>query len=70
MSENLINDLLDLAKLDNNRFSFTKDYFDLPATIYQAFDMVLNAANDQKISLKAEIDNKQHLDLFQRILGD
>ena len=37
MLENLINDLLDLAKLENNSFKFDNDYFSLPNTIYQAF---------------------------------
>jgi signal transduction histidine kinase len=37
MLENLINDLLDLAKLENNTFSLTKEYFNLMDTIYQAF---------------------------------
>jgi len=29
MMENLINDLLDLAKLENNSFQFSDDYFNL-----------------------------------------
>ena len=45
MAENLINDLLDLAKLENNTFSFTNEYFNLMDTIYQAFKISQNTAN-------------------------
>ena len=37
MVENLINDLLDLAKLENSSFNVHKEYFDLAATIYEAY---------------------------------
>ena len=37
MLGNLINDLLDLAKLENNSFKFDQDYFSLADTIYEAF---------------------------------
>ena len=33
MCENLINDLLDLAKLENSSFKFDNDYFSLPGII-------------------------------------
>lgn len=37
MMENLINDLLDLAKLESNNFSLSQEYFNLGSTIYEAF---------------------------------
>ena len=37
MMENLINDLLDLAKLENNQFNISNDFFDLSSTIYEVF---------------------------------
>jgi signal transduction histidine kinase len=37
MMENLINDLLDLAKMENNSFSFSNDYFNLANIVYEAF---------------------------------
>ena len=40
MMENLINDLLDLAKLENNQFNISNDFFDLSSTIYEVFQMV------------------------------
>lgn len=33
MLENLINDLLDLAKLENNSFTLNSEYFDLTNVI-------------------------------------
>jgi len=33
MIENLINDLLDLAKIENNKFKLNEEYFDLTNTI-------------------------------------
>lgn len=35
--ENLIYDLLDHAKLENNQFKISNDYFDLASTVYEAF---------------------------------
>ena len=35
--ENLINDLMDHAKMDNNSFQFDYDYFSLSNTIHEAF---------------------------------
>ena len=37
MLENLINDLLDLAKLENNSFTLNSEYFDLTDVIEQSF---------------------------------
>ena len=44
--ENLINDLLDLAKLENNTFTLSSSYFNLPSTIQQAFQMLLFSAKE------------------------
>jgi signal transduction histidine kinase len=40
MMENLINDLLDLAKLENMSFTISSEYFDLGALIFEAFQMI------------------------------
>ena len=37
MMENLINDLMDHAKMENNSFKFDNDFFSLPNIIYEAF---------------------------------
>ena len=44
--ENLINDLLDLAKLENNTFTLSSSYSNLPSTIQQAFQMLLFSAKE------------------------
>lgn len=37
MMENLISDMLDLAKIDNDQFKINNEYFDLASTINEAF---------------------------------
>ena len=37
MMENLINDLLDLAKIENDSFNISREYFDLGSLIFEAF---------------------------------
>jgi signal transduction histidine kinase len=41
MMENLINDLLDLAKLENHSFLLSEEYFNLGSTIYEAFQILI-----------------------------
>lgn len=65
MSENLINDLLDLAKLENGKFSFHSEPFNLMQTIKAAFHIVGDMAAQRKINLTAVIDEKNHLGLLQ-----
>ena len=61
MMENLINDLLDLAKMQNNTFQFNNSYFSLSNVIYEAFQMLIHSANENGIELKSEIDFKTNL---------
>ena len=70
MMENLINDLLDLAKMQNNSFQLTNDYFSLTCVIYEAFQMLMHSANEKGIELRAEIDLKANLELIEAIHGD
>ena len=44
MMENLINDLLDLAKFEINQFKFDNEYFNLSQTIYEAFKIIQESA--------------------------
>ena len=70
MVENLINDLLDLAKLENHSFSLNVGFFNLADTIHRAFEMLLFSANEAGIELRAQIDSLKHLNFIQRIHGD
>ena len=40
MLENLINDLIDLAKIENNKFSLNKEYCDLTETIHSTLELL------------------------------
>lgn len=70
LMENLINDLLDLAKMENNSFTFSKEYFNLGNSIYEAFQILISSANQNNIELVAEVDQLSNLDLIQEIYGD
>lgn len=70
MCSNLINDLLDLAKLENNSFQIHKEYFNLAETIYESFQILLFSATQVKVHLSAEIDNERNLGLIKAIYGD
>ena len=70
MNENLINDLLDLAKMENGKFSLHSEPFNLVQTIKAAFHIVHDMAAQRDITLTAVIDEQKHLGLVQSILGD
>ena len=55
--ENLINDILDLAKLDKRYFTLNEQVFDLNKTVVRVLDMVSLQAYDRGIMLRATIDN-------------
>ena len=56
MMGNLVNDLLDLAKLDNHKFSLNNEFFNLSSTVYEALHMLRFSANEIGVNLVAEID--------------
>lgn len=70
MMENLINDLLDLAKLENNHFNISNDYFDIGIGIYEVFQMISHQATADKIELKANIDSQLNLKIISKFFGD
>ena len=45
MVENLINDLTDLAKIENNIFALNLEYYNLPNTIHETLEILLFQAN-------------------------
>lgn len=55
MVENLINDLMDLAKMDNNQFQINSQYFNLTHCINEAFHILKDNAKLNKVKLRAQI---------------
>ena len=51
--ENLVSDLMDLAKLENDSFNLSQEYFNLGSTVYEAFQILITQANSNKIQLRA-----------------
>ena len=70
MNENLINDLLDLAKMDNCKFEIHKEHFCLVKAVEGALSVVHHCARQQGIDLVAIVENEQDLGLLQSVLGD
>ena len=68
--ENLINDLLDLAKSENNTLSFNNEFFDLTDVIQEVFKVSGYVADDKNITLRAKIDSRPSLDLIKSIKAD
>jgi len=56
MLTNLINDLLDLAKLNTLNFKFNDDYFDLNILIQQSLDTMKYMASQKQVSLTHEYE--------------
>ena len=70
MLENLINDLIDMAKIENNKFSLNQDFYDLTHTVHQTLEILLFQANEKKIEFNVIIDKKSNLSLIKQIYGD
>ena len=66
----LTTDLLSLAELENNKFSFNNDYFDLLKVIKQAFNVIKDQAGENNIKLEAITVRKSDLNFFKQIYGD
>lgn len=74
---NLINDMLDLAKMENSKFNLNESYFNLNTIIFEVFDMIkfFTDQRNQKLTLKYEnkLKNDQKIDVkkcFDELLGD
>ena len=53
----LVQDLLDLAKMQHGKFTLDKKYFDLSDLIYEACDTVMPNANLRSIPIKVSYEN-------------
>ena len=70
MMENLINDLMDHAKMDNNSFNFDNENFSLSKCIYESFNMLNFSAKERDVELRAKIDSEISLKFIQAMYGD
>ena len=68
--ENLINDILDLAKLDSRKFKLNESIFDLNKTVMRVLDMISFQAYDKGIMIRATIDKLSSLKELSLIKGD
>jgi signal transduction histidine kinase len=68
--ENLINDLMDYAKMENNSFTVFNENFDMIETIYEAFHTISHQATLKNIELKALIDHPENLKFLTNFYGD
>ena len=61
MMENLVDDLLDLAKVASSKFTMVSEYFSLPQVMYEALVIVSSAAALKKIKLTGVIAHASQL---------
>lgn len=54
MIKRLINDLLDLAKLQNGKFNFNNEYFNLKETIMESIKQMEYMAKQKNIEILCE----------------
>ena len=66
---NLINDLLDLAKNDENTFTLSKSFFSLKSVVLQTFSVLDFMAKQKQVQLKLIIPQNQEK-FFEKIYGD
>lgn len=66
---NLINDLMDLAKLEKMKFSLNKSFFDLTKTIRGAFGTLSYFGKQKEIEPTLKIEDKM-LPYFNNLFGD
>lgn len=53
---NLINDLLDLAKMESHTFNLHSNYFNLFEIVAKAIESIKFQADQKKITIKHEFD--------------
>ena len=63
MTECLINDMMDLVKLENGAFKLMEEYFDLRMVVYKALNIIKATANLKKLKLVGliEVSDNMHL---------
>lgn len=69
MMTNLINDLLDLAKMTNQAFKLDLQQRNLIEVIEQAFDIIVYQADDKKLKLYLMVDKMRPF-VFRNVMID
>jgi len=67
--KNLVNDLLDVAKIQNSCFTLNNDYFNLIEVVQEAFSIIQFHAQQKDISLMLEL-NENTPSMFKRVYSD
>jgi signal transduction histidine kinase len=57
MLTNLINDLLDMAKFEQGKFTLNETYFSLPVLVTKSLNVIKYFADEKNIKLKLIIQN-------------
>ena len=70
MTECLINDMMDLLKLENGAFTLTEEYFDLRMVVYKAINIVKAQANLKNLKLIGLIEKAENMSLLCKVWGD
>ncbi|MEC4184229.1 response regulator [Adlercreutzia sp. R21] len=62
----LINEVLDMAKIESGNLGLSEEDFDLPETVESLLSIMTPQINDKKLNLKVEIADIQH----EHVVGD
>ena len=62
----LINEVLDMAKIESGNLGLSEEDFDLPETVESLLTIMTPQINDKKLNLKVEISDIQH----EHVVGD
>ena len=66
---NLVNDMLDMAKMENSSFKLNNEYFNMIEVINKAFQIVQFSAYNKQLKLMLVIDESKPY-IFTRVLSD
>ena len=70
MTECLVNDMMDLVKMENGVFKITYEYFDLRMVVYKAFNIIKYQANHKKLKLIGLIEYSENIQFLSNVWGD
>ena len=69
MLKNLINDLLDQAKIENNAFKFNNDFFDLLSIVNHSIEIIEPQARAKNLKVRVKYEKKNE-DMLKQVYGD